>query len=114
MFGEEVTGVAGHPHVGIAYLVGMLKQNSLCYEIIDMRLGYTYLQVLEFIKQYKPNLICITCLRYGYNKAYTLIEKTKNTRFSSNLPIVIGSPTLLQSVTKFLMHACVNYKRGLM
>jgi len=92
LFGEEVAGVGGHPHVGIAYLAAMLRQNSLCYEIIDMCLGYTYFQVLEFIKQYKPNLICITCFSYGYDKAYTLIEKIKNAHFSSNLPIVIGGP----------------------
>jgi radical SAM superfamily enzyme YgiQ (UPF0313 family) len=92
VFGEEGTGVAEHPHVGVAYLVAMLRQNNIRCKIIDMCLGYTYLQVLEFIEQYKPNLICITCFSYGHDKANTLIEKIKNTHFSSNLPIVIGGP----------------------
>jgi len=92
VFGEEGAGVPEHPHVGVAYLVAMSKQNNIRCKIIDMCLGYTYLQVLEFIKQYKPNLICITCFSSGHDKVYTLIEKIRNARFSSNLPIVMGGP----------------------
>lgn len=94
LFGEEGLGVPEHPHVGIAYLVAMLKQHNIRCEIIDMCLGYTYLQVLEFIEQYKPNLICITCFSYGHDKAYALIEKIRNKRFSSSTraPIIIGGP----------------------
>jgi len=92
VFGEEGAGVPNHPHVGVAYLVAMLRQNNIRCKIIDMCLGYTYLQVLEFIKQYKPNLICNTCFSCGHDKAYTLTEKIRNARFSSNLSIVIGGP----------------------
>lgn len=92
VFGEEDTGAPENPHVGVAYLVAMLRQNNIRFKIIDMCLGYTYLQVLNVIEQHRPNLICITCFSYAHDIAYKLIEEIRNARFSFNLPIVIGGP----------------------
>ncbi len=88
MFGDEIS-IAGQPHVGIAYLAAMVRGNNIGYKIVDMCLGYTYAEVLEVIRQYKPNLICITCFSCGYDRAYALIETIKS---NFDQPIVIGGP----------------------
>jgi radical SAM superfamily enzyme YgiQ (UPF0313 family) len=88
---DEVYGKISirYPHVGIAYLASMLKQNEISYKILDMNLGYSRLHALEYVKAYKPDVICTTTYSYGYKKVYDLIDFIRP-HYSGK--IVIGGP----------------------
>jgi radical SAM superfamily enzyme YgiQ (UPF0313 family) len=78
-----------YPHVGIAYLASMLKQNEISYKILDMNLGYSQLHALECIKAYKPDMICTTAYSFGHQKVFDLIDFI---RPYYDGKIVIGGP----------------------
>jgi radical SAM superfamily enzyme YgiQ (UPF0313 family) len=78
-----------NPHAGIAYIAAMLKQSKIPYKIVDMNLGYSPTQVLKYIKQYNPDLICTTTFSPGYKRVYDLIDFFKS-NYSGK--IVIGGP----------------------
>lgn len=78
-----------YPHVGIAYLASMLKQNKISFKILDMNLGYSDSHALEYAKTYKPDMICTTAYSYGYKRVYDLIDLIKP---HYNGKIVIGGP----------------------
>lgn len=78
-----------YPHIGIAYLASMLKQNKISFKILDMNLGYSDSYALEYAKTYKPDLICTTAYSHDYKKLYDLINFVKS---HYNGKIVIGGP----------------------
>lgn len=70
-------------------MAAMLKQNKIDYHILDMNLGYSSEQILEFVEGHRPHLICITVFSAGYKKVYSLIEFIRS--YHQGL-IVIGGP----------------------
>ena len=66
MFGTE-KGIPIHPHVGIAYLTSVLKQNQNQVNIIDCSLEDNWPQKIKHtIKKFHPDLIGITGFSYAY------------------------------------------------
>jgi len=67
------------PPVGIGYIAEALYQIGVNYTVVDMGLDYDVDDVMEKIKEQKPQLICMTAMSFGYRFVYTLIEKIKET-----------------------------------
>jgi anaerobic magnesium-protoporphyrin IX monomethyl ester cyclase len=78
-----------YPHLGVAYLVAILKRYKVAVKIVDMMLGYSYKQLYKFIDQFAPNMIGVTSYSYGYNSSYETIDRIKS---HGNHITVIGGP----------------------
>ncbi|MCK4732305.1 MAG: cobalamin-dependent protein [Methanophagales archaeon] len=87
------------PHLGIAYMTAVLKQNGLCCENRDMNLGYSSDQILQFIKNSNVNLICITIFSAGYKDVYSLIDFIKS---HCDALVVVGGPHISTTTKEVL------------
>lgn len=91
LFGDE-KAKPGHPHLGIAYLISVLKQNGFRnkdIDIYDQGLEENDKILYEKIDKLKPDLIAMTTFSYCIAYADDLIKKVKNYK---NIPIIIGGP----------------------
>ena len=92
MFGDDPgeKSLPGYPHVGIAYLLAFLKKNSPSTEIkiYDEQIKGSQ-NLPKVIKDFKPDLIGITCFTYNYRYFYDLILKIKKT---TKIPLILGGP----------------------
>ncbi len=106
MFGTE-RGIPIHPHVGIAYLVSVLKKNKYPFKIIDCGVEDNWLLKLkEDLKEFKPDLIGITGFSYAYNYLYQTIKETKSV---TKVPIILGGPHVSATKEKVLTDTKVNF-----
>lgn len=103
MFGDDSgkKDLPGYPHVGIAFLVAFLKKNSPSTEIkiYDEQVESSQ-ELIKTIKNFKPDLIGITCFTYNYRYFYDLISKIKK---ETRTLLVLGGPhvsTLRSEVLK--------------
>jgi len=88
--GEESSPyLTRYPHIGIAYLASSLKANGHSYKIFDMNIGYQKEDILTFIRDLNPRLICITLYSANYKKVYSLIEFLKT---HTQVSILLGGP----------------------
>ena len=81
---------ARYPHIGVAYIMAVLKQAKIAYEVLDMNLGYSSDQVLDYVKSNNPDFIGITIFSAGYRTAYSLIEFLRSHHYDGK--IVMGGP----------------------
>ncbi len=86
LFGDECA-VPGHPHIGIAYLSAVLKQNQHQVKIFDQAIENNDRKLLQLLQDYKPDIIGITTFSYCYHYALDLITKVKQ---QTNTPIILG------------------------
>lgn len=63
--------------IGLGYLAETLDNNNIDYGIMDMTLGYSFKDLSRKIKQFLPDLICVTMMTYMYKYNYEFIEKIK-------------------------------------
>jgi radical SAM superfamily enzyme YgiQ (UPF0313 family) len=77
---------------GLGYIAEALHNNNIKYEIIDMSLGYNFKDLKRKIKQFLPDLICISMMTYMYKYNYRFIEKIK--KHFPNIKIAVGGPHL--------------------
>ena len=85
-FGGE--SFARTPSISIGYLSEFLSANNIDNQVMDLRLGYSFNDLLKKIKTYKPDLIAITMMSMNYKQNYKLIRKIKKER--PNIPIILG------------------------
>lgn len=106
MFGTE-KGIPIHPHVGIAYLTSVLKQNHHQVKIIDCGIEKKPFQTIkEIIKQFQPDLIGVTGFSYAYKYLYQTIKKIKSI---TKIPIILGGPHVSATKEKILKKTKVNF-----
>lgn len=106
MFGTE-RGIPLHPHVGIAYLISILKKNNYKYRVIDCGIEKNWPQkIKEILKDFNPDIIGITGFSYAYNYLYETIKKIKS--FTST-PIILGGPHVSATKEKILEDTKVNF-----
>ena len=78
-----------HPPLGLGYLAAYLEKNNHEVAIFDATLKNASLeQTLLAIKIFLPNLVGITVLSRGHNKAREIINEIK--KIFPKLPVVIG------------------------
>lgn len=103
MFGDEVKTkqgeivFGGHPHVGIAYLIAVLRQNNIEAKVFDTLVENDDRKLLQLMKDYQPNLIGITGFSYSYGYVKAIIDLVTD---QADCPVVLGGPHV--SATKKL------------
>lgn len=106
MFGTE-KGIPIHPHVGIAYLASILKQNNYQYQIIDCGIEKDWITLLKnTIKSFSPDIVGITGFSYAYNYLYQTIKIVKKT---TSIPIILGGPHVSATKEKILQDSKVDF-----
>jgi len=89
LFGDE-KAVPGHPHMGLAYLIAVLKQHGFTdIEIFDQGLENNDNVLFEKMERFKPDLIGVTTFSYCYEYASNLIAEIKK---RSSIPLILGGP----------------------
>lgn len=89
LFGDEKAR-PGHPHLGIAYLISVLKRNGIeDIDIFDQGLEQSDDVLFYKIERFKPDLIAMTTFSYCYDYAADLIKKIKE---YTSIPLIIGGP----------------------
>jgi radical SAM superfamily enzyme YgiQ (UPF0313 family) len=73
---------------GIGYIAQVLHDNSIDYDYVDMRIGYSLRYLRKRVLTFKPDLIGFSMITLGYKKAYQIISDVK--RLSPSLKIVAG------------------------
>ena len=59
---------------GIGYIAQSLYDNSIEYEYVDMRIGYTWRHLRKKALVFKPDLIGFSMITVGYEAAYKIIS----------------------------------------
>jgi len=95
-----------YPHIGIAYIMAVLKKADVPCQIIDMNLGYTIDDVLEQMGPDQPPYVCMTVFSAGYKKAYAVV---KGLRPHYNGSIVLGGPHISVVAGRALEQAPADY-----
>ena len=78
-----------HPHLGIAYLAGVLKRNGIGVKILDMRLRYHTKELFSTLSLFDPELTGITVYSHHYERAYDLVRRIKS---YGEYQVVLGGP----------------------
>ena len=73
---------------GIGYIAQSLYDNSIEYEYVDMRIGYTWRHLRKKALVFKPDLIGFSMITVGYEAAYKIISDLK--QLLPNIKIVAG------------------------
>lgn len=72
----------------IGCIAQALYDNSIEYDYIDMRIGYTWRHLCRKVLTFKPNLIGFSMISVGYKTAYKIISDLK--RLAPDSKIVAG------------------------
>ncbi|MCD6117677.1 radical SAM protein [bacterium] len=81
---------AARPPQNLGFLARALMDNGICYDVLDMRLGYSFRHLKKKIDKFKPDLIGVTLVSLEYIKSYDLISRIKE--YVPDVPIVAGGP----------------------
>ncbi len=108
LYGDElaIDSMGGHPHVGIAYLTGVLKQADIEVEIFDEMVDGKNDQLDQVVANYQPDLIGVTTFSYCFKYAVDIIAKLKE---DTTCPIVIGGPHVSATRAKVLTDTQADY-----
>lgn len=109
LFGDEPRkgSMAGHPHVGIAYLTSFLKQNNQQIAIFDETVEGWDEGILEnFLRQNNFDIIGITAFSYCYKFVNEIIGRIRK---MTNSPIIIGGPHVSAVRTHVMEEFPVDY-----
>lgn len=88
MFGDD-NALPGHPHVGIAYLTSVLKNEKHLVKIFDDGIENNRDRLVELFGTFNPDIVCITAFSYNYKYFIEAIEIVKRIK---NIPVVVGGP----------------------
>lgn len=73
---------------GIGYIAQALHDNSIEYDYVDMRIGYSWRHLKKKVLAFEPDLVGFSMITLGYKKAYQIISDVK--RLSPNSKVVAG------------------------
>ena len=77
---------------GLAYVSEALNKAAIRNKIFDMGLGYSLGDLKKEIEEFKPQLLGISVMSFGYKNTYRMIESVKESYPS--ISIVVGGPHL--------------------
>ncbi len=97
-FGSRIEGVSKVTKTptmflpGIGYLSEMLTKNKITNNVFDFRLGYTYSDLEEKIKNFKPDLVAVAIpSTYRRDLPFNIVKFLRQKELK-NYDIVIGGP----------------------
>jgi len=70
---------------GIGYIAQALYDNSIEYDYIDMRVGYTWRYLCRKVLAFKPDLVGFSMITVGYKATYKIISDLKRLLPSSKI-----------------------------
>jgi len=73
---------------GVGYIAQVLHDNSIEYDYVDMRIGYSWRYLKKKVLAFKPDLIGFSMITLGYKSTYQIISDIK--RLSPGSKIVAG------------------------
>ncbi len=87
---------AARPPQNLGYLAKALLNAGIDYDVLDMRLGYTWRHLKRKIDSFRPDLVGVTLVSLEYLRSYALIARLKQS--TPEMKIVVGGPhiTVLQ------------------
>lgn len=83
------TNIVGDPHLGIGYLSSMLRKQGIAVKALDMRFGYSMLELLKTIEEFDPDIVGVTMYSFGYKSAYQIVDVIKS---HTDKLVVVGGP----------------------
>ncbi|MGR3173256.1 MAG: B12-binding domain-containing radical SAM protein [Candidatus Scalindua sp.] len=95
---------------GLAYISEALIKANIDNRIIDMGLGYSLNDLKKEIEKYKPQLIGISMMSFGYKHNYEMIKHIKNSYTS--IPIVVGGPHM-STLREEVLRGCQSIDFGI-
>jgi len=105
LYGDEKS-VPGHPHIGLAYLSAVLKQENHIVKIFDQAIENDDSKLFRLIKIFKPDTIGLTAFSYCYKYVFTLIEEISA---KTSVPIIVGGPHVSAVKSKILAKTSANF-----
>jgi len=79
-----------HFPAGLGYISEALNQANIENKVFDMLLGYSEEDLMKRIAEYKPDLIGVSMMTFGYLYNYNLFKKIK--AGFRDIPIALGGP----------------------
>lgn len=105
MFGSE-EGVPPHPHVGIAYLISILKKNKYSVEVFDEGIEKSDQKLDDLINSFEPAVIGITGFSYAYGYLEEAINKIKK---YCSVPIIVGGPHIAATDSEIMITTAADF-----
>jgi len=81
---------AARPPQNLGFLARALLDSGITYDIMDMRVGYSFKHLRKKIDQFKPDLIGISLVSLEYRKSYALIAGIRE--YYPQAAIIAGGP----------------------
>ena len=105
MYGDTLSRPP-YPHVGIAYLLAVLKRGKIPATVFDEGLGSKE-TLREKIAGFRPSVIAIT----GFSYAYAFLEKAiKRAKvLSPEIPVIVGGPHVAATGTTILTETQADF-----
>lgn len=91
------------PDLALGYLAEYLKANGVDYDVLDLNLGYGFDDLVQKIREYKPDLLGIAMKSYRFKDSYALMTRIKE-QFPE-LPIAVGAAHISTAREK-VMNEC--------
>lgn len=89
------------PPAGLGYISQALEDHGINHDCIDLLLDYSIADLIDKIKEFKPDLVGFSMFTLGHARAYQLIEEIKSK--AGEFDVVVGGPhvsTLREQVLK--------------
>jgi radical SAM superfamily enzyme YgiQ (UPF0313 family) len=78
------------PHTGQAYIAQTLFQEGIEYDVLDMNLGYNMADLMNRIRDFRPDLVGMSLLSQEYRKFYLMLSEVK--MHFPKVKTVVGGP----------------------
>ena len=78
------------PSPSIGYLSQSLEDHNIFYDVLDMKLGYSFQDLIYKVDRFSPDLVGFTIFTLKHRAVYELIEKLKVLR--PNIDVIVGGP----------------------
>ena len=76
------------PSPSIGYLAQAMEDHNTCYDVLDMKLGYSFQDLINKVDEFCPDLIGFTIFTLHHKAVYEIIEKLKG--LMPNIQVIVG------------------------
>lgn len=76
------------PSPSIGYLAQVLEDHNICYDVFDMKLGYSFQDLIHKVNGFCPDLVGFTIFTLQHKAVYEIIENLKGLR--PNIHVIVG------------------------
>jgi len=87
--GDINAKIPNHPHLGVSYIMAVMKQYGHSVGVMDMRLGYSDGELVEKIRHFDSDIIAVSTFScYGYLRTCERINFIRDAL--PDIPVVVG------------------------